>query len=53
MDTRLTFGHGAFYLALSPLIDEEPVNLVIPRESLEKLPGSKRFNVTDKKVNRI
>ena len=31
------YPHGAFTLTLSPNLDERPVNLVIPRKTLETL----------------
>lgn len=53
METRRKFPHGAFWLTLSPTMDEMPVNLVIPRTSLEKLPKTRRFLVTDRGVERL
>ena len=53
METRKRFQHGAFWLTLSPTIDEMPVNLVIPWTSLEKLPGARRFLVTDDGTERL
>lgn len=39
------YPHGAFMLTLSSNLDERPVNLVIPRETLETL-SVKKFIVT-------
>lgn len=38
------YPHGAFWLTLSARLDERPVNLVIPRETLESL-SAKKFAV--------
>lgn len=52
-ETRTRFPHGAFWLTLSPSCDEQPVNLVVPRESLEKLPGTRRWRVSDDGKERL
>ena len=41
------YPHGAFMLTLSPNLDERPVNLVIPRKTLETL-SAKKFTVDAK-----
>ena len=41
------YPHGAFMLTLSSNLDERPVNLVIPRETLESL-YVKKFTVDAK-----
>lgn len=41
------YPHGAFMLTLSSNLDERPVNLVIPRETLESL-SVKKFTVDAK-----
>lgn len=38
------YPHGAFWLTLSARLDERPVNLVVPRETLESL-SAKKFAV--------
>lgn len=42
---RRKFGCGKFWLTYSPRLFEKPVNLVIPRETLEGFPNSKHFVV--------
>ena len=42
------YPHGEFWLTLTTDKDERPVNLVIPRKTLETL-SAKRFNVTPEK----
>lgn len=39
------YPHGAFWLSLSSNLDERPVNLVVPRGTLESL-SAKKFIVT-------
>lgn len=39
------YQHGAFWLSLSSRLTEKPVNLVIPRKTLEGL-SAKHFTVT-------
>ena len=39
------YPHGEFWLTLTTDKDERPVNLVVPRKTLETL-SAKRFNVT-------
>ncbi|MBR6626199.1 MAG: hypothetical protein IKL01_08365 [Mailhella sp.] len=39
------YPHGAFWLSLSPKLSERPVNLVVPRGTLEAL-SAKKFIVT-------
>lgn len=53
METRKKFQHGAFWLTLSTSMDEMPVNLVIPRRSLEQIQGTRRFRITCEGVERI
>ena len=53
METRKKFQHGAFWLTLSTSMDEMPVNLVIPRRSLEQIQGTRRFRITGEGVERI
>lgn len=43
---RLRYPHGKFWLTYSDGYDEKPVNLVVPRETLERLPRSKHLTVT-------
>lgn len=40
---RKKYAHGKFWLTYSPTLDGRPVNVVIPRDALEKLPGAARF----------
>jgi hypothetical protein len=35
MTTRVKFPHGDFWLTFSPALDEMPINLVVPRQTLE------------------
>lgn len=42
---RKTYPHRKFWLTYSPYLHEKPVNLVVPRETLEKLPHSRHFIV--------
>lgn len=49
---RKTYPHRIFWLTYSTWMHEKPVNLVVPRETLEKLPHSKHFIVTKEKVER-
>lgn len=51
---RKTYPHRKFWLTYSAWMHEKPVNLVVPRETLEKLPHSKHFIVYEnKKVRAI
>ena len=47
---RRKFPSGKFWLTYSPKLFEKPVNLVVPRETLENLPHSKHFEVSRNKV---
>lgn len=49
---RRTYPHRKFWLTYSSWLAEKPVNLVVPRETLEKLPHSKHMIVTKEKVVR-
>ena len=42
----------SFWLTYSPKLHEKPVNLVVPRETLESLPKSRHFTVTRDGVER-
>ncbi len=51
---RKTYLHHKFWLTFSKGLPEQPINLVLPRQTLERLPSSKHFIVyTDKKVRKI
>ena len=51
---RKTYPHRRFWLTFSAWMPEKPVNLVVPRETLEKLPNSRHFIVYEnKKVERV
>ena len=50
---RKTYKHKRFWLTFSSWLQEKPVNLVVPRDTLEKLPHSKHFIVhKNRKVER-
>lgn len=49
---RKTYKHKRFWLAFSSWLQEKPVNLVVPRDALEKLPHTRHFIVTKEKVRR-
>ena len=49
---RKTYPHRKFWLTYSAWMHEKPVNLVVPRDTLEKLPHSKHFIVTKEKVRK-
>ena len=51
--SRKTYPHRKFWLTYSAWLFEKPVNLVIPRTTLEKLPHSKHFIVAKGKVTQI
>ena len=44
MEFKRRYPHGDFWLTLSTRLDERPVNLVIPRKTLESL-SAKKFRV--------
>lgn len=51
---RKTYLHQKFWLTYSAWMHEKPVNLVVPRQTLEKLPHSRHFIVHEnKKVKKI
>ena len=50
---RTRYNHKNFWLTYSTKMKEQPVNLVIPRENLLKLPHSTHFIVTTSRVNKI
>lgn len=50
---RTRYNHKNFWLTYSTKMKEQPVNLVIPREHLLKLPHSTHFIVTKSRVNKI
>lgn len=43
---RKTYSHRKFWLTFSAWMHEKPVNLVVPRDTLEKLPHSRHFIIT-------
>lgn len=49
---RKTYPHRIFWLTYSNNLQEKPVNLVVPRSTLEKLPHTKHLIVTKEKVMR-
>lgn len=53
METRVKFPHGDFWLTFSPAMDEMPINLVVPRSTLETLPGARRFRITANGVEKL
>ena len=50
---RKTYSHRKFWLTFSAWMHEKPVNLVVPRDTLEKLPHSRHFIVAKGKVKII
>lgn len=50
---RLRYPHGKFWLTYSDGYEEKPVNMVVPRKTLEALPHSGHFAVTREGVKRI
>ena len=50
--SRKTYPHRKFWLTYSTWMFEKPVNLVVPRDTLEKLPHSKHFIVSKEKVRK-
>ena len=50
---RKTYKHKKFWLTYSAWMHEKPVNLVVPRETLENLPHSKHFMITKDKITVI
>ena len=50
---RWHYPHRKYWLTYSTNLDERPINIVIPRKTLESLPHSKHFIVTKEKVNKI
>lgn len=50
---RKTYPHHMFWLTYSCWLAEKPVNLVVPRDTLENLPHSAHFIVTKQKATRI
>ena len=50
---RKTYPHRMFWLTYSCWLAEKPVNLVVPRDTLENLPHSAHFIVTKQKATRI
>ena len=48
MEFRKRYPHGAFWLTLTTDKDERPVNLVVPRQTLERL-SAKKFRVGKKR----
>ena len=49
---RKKYSHGKFWLTYSGKLLEQPVNLVVPTETLLKLPHTKHFTVTREKVRK-
>lgn len=43
---RLRYSHNKFWLTYSDNLDEKPVNMVVPRQTLEGLPHTKHLTVT-------
>ena len=50
---RKTYPHRKFWLTYSAWMHEKPVNLVVPRDTLEKLPHSRHFMITTDKITMI
>lgn len=50
---RKTYPHRKFWLTYSAWMHEKPVNLVVPRDTLEKLQHSKHFIITRTEVKKI
>ncbi len=48
--TRKRYSHNKFWLTYSANLKEQPVNLVTTRATLEKLPHSKHFRITKKRI---
>lgn len=49
---RTKYKHNKFWLTYSSRINEQPINLIVPRETLETLQHSRHFIVTKEKVER-
>ena len=49
---RFKYPHRRYWLTYSTKLDERPVNLVMHREDLEKLPHSRHFIVTKEEVRK-
>lgn len=47
---RKRYKHGKFWITWSKSLREQPVNLVVPRATLEKLPHSRHFVVTRERI---
>lgn len=47
---RFKYPHKKYWLTYSTRLEEKPINLVLLRDDLEKLPHSKHFIVTKEKV---
>ena len=50
---RRKYEHGKFWLTYSSHMHEKPINLVIGRKTLESLPHSRHFIVTEGKVRKV
>lgn len=50
---RHKYPHRKYWLTYSTKMKEKPVNLVIPRDTLEKMPHTKHFIVTTSNIKRI
>lgn len=50
---RKTYPHRKFWLTYSAWMHEKPVNLVVPRDTLENLPHSRHFVITKDKITMI
>lgn len=52
-DNRHYFKRNKLWLTYSPTLDEQPVNIVMPREEIKKWNGTKELEVTPDKVLKI
>lgn len=51
--SRKRYSHGKFWLTYSPQLKEQPVNLVIPRDTLKGLKYSSEIVITRNTIKRI
>lgn len=50
---RKRYADGKFWITYSKTLKEKPVNLVVPRATLEKLPHSRHFVVTKDRIKKL
>lgn len=52
-ENRYRFGHNMYWLKKSTQFDEQPINLVLKRETLESLKSTKTLNVYKDKIQKV